>query len=423
MIEIVKAYLAMSPVRKTSKRRILAIVSALVIICSIVTLTAFAAAATYKVTIEEDGVELITISTRKETVEEFLKENSEEIKVGKFDYLDTSDFVPGKDCTVKIYRAQPIRVVDGGEVYYLNGAGPARQMLEKYNRGLGKFDEVNIPEDAMVNSNVTLRISRSFGVTIMADGKEVDVEIATGTVADAIKRSNIILDSDDETIPTAESALVSGMTIEVLRVEYKERTETQAIPFDTVTKKTPDLYVDQKKVSVKGCDGEKEITYKDRYVNGELESSEAVGEKVTKEMVSEVVLKGRVQRVNKIKFKNGLSPISELKVPSSLKLDANGVPTNYKRIVDGTAKAYYGGGITASGRKAMPGYIAVDPKQFPYGTELYIVSLDGKFIYGYCIAADTGGFVETNGCTVDLYMHTIEECYTWGHRGVRIYVL
>ena len=86
-------------------------------------------------------------------------------------------------------------------------------------------------------------------------------------------------------------------------------------------------------------------------------------------------------------------------------------------------KAYYGDKGTASGRKPMPGHIAVDPKQFPYGTELYIVSLDGKYIYGYCIAADTGGFVKTNGCTVDLFMNTIEECYSWGHRGVRIYVL
>ena len=47
------------------------------------------------------------------------------------------------------------------------------------------------------------------------------------------------------------------MEINVLRVEYKERTETVKIPFDTVTKRTPDLYVDQTKVSVEGADGEK----------------------------------------------------------------------------------------------------------------------------------------------------------------------
>ena len=52
------------------------------------------------------------------------------------------------------------------------------------------------------------------------------------------------------------------MEINVLRVEYKERTETVKIPFDTVTKRTPDLYVDQTKVSVEGVDGEKIVTYK-----------------------------------------------------------------------------------------------------------------------------------------------------------------
>ena len=423
MIEIVKAYLADLPVGKTTKRKVLAIASALVIICSIVTLTAFAAAATYKVTIKEDGAEPIVISTRESTVEELLGKNGKNITIGEYDYLDTSDFTPGEDCTLTIYRAQPIKVVDNGEIYYLNGAGPVAQMLEKHNRDLGKFDEVNIPDGEMVSSDKTVEISRSFGVTIICDGKEQNVEIASGTVADAIKRAGITLDEDDETVPTAESTLVTDMTIEVLRVEYKERVETEVIPYDTVTKKTSNLYVDQTKISVKGCDGEKEVTYRDKYVNGEFDSSETAQEKIIKEMVTQVVLKGRVPRVNAIKLKSGLTPISELPVPSYVKLDSKGLPTKYKRIVDGTAKAYYGDKGTASGRKPMPGHIAVDPKQFPYGTELYIVSLDGKYIYGYCIAADTGGFVKTNGCTVDLFMNTIEECYAWGHRGVRIYVL
>ena len=175
-------------------------------------------------------------------------------------------------------------------------------------------------------------------------------------------------------------------------------------------------------VRVEGVDGEKIVTYKDKYVNGDLDSSETVNEKITKQMVTEVILKGRVKRVKNIRLKTH-TPISELKVPARVQLDANGVPKNYKRIVDGTATAYYGGTGTASGRKPMPGHIAVNPKQFPYGTELYIVSLDGKFVYGYCIAADTGGFAKRNSCTVDLYMNTYEECCAWGYRGVRIYVL
>ena len=423
MMKRIKAFFAKLPVKNMSKRKVLATVSALAIVCSVATITVFAAAATYKVTVNEAGKKAFTVSTRADSVEKFIEDNADALSLGKYDYLDSSAFVAGEDCTVTVLRAQAIKVIDNGEIYYLNGAGPAAQMLEKHGRALGSFDEINLADDEFVSSDKPLEIKRSFGVTVIADGKSNDIEIASGTVADAVKRAGITMGEDDETDPAVDTVLTNGMEITVLRVEYKERIETETIPFDTVTRRTPDLYIDQTKVSVEGVDGEKIVTYRDKYVNGELESSETAQEKIIKEMVTQVVLKGRVPRVNAIKLKSGLTPISELPVPSYVKLDSKGLPTKYKRIVDGTAKAYYGDKGTASGRKPMPGHIAVDPKQFPYGTELYIVSLDGKYIYGYCIAADTGGFVKTNGCTVDLFMNTIEECYAWGHRGVRIYVL
>ncbi len=422
MMKRIKAFFAKLPVKNMSKRKVLATVSALVVVCSVVTITAFAAAATYKVTVNEAGKKAFTVSTRADSVEKFIEDNADALSLGKYDYLDSSAFVAGEDCTVTVLRAQAIKVIDNGEIFYLSGAGPAAQMLEKHSRALGRFDEINLADDEFVSSNKPLEIKRSFGVTVIADGKSNDIEIASGTVADALVRAGIIMGENDETDPAADTVLTNGMEITVLRVEYKERIETETIPFDTVTRRTPDLYIDQTKVSVEGVDGEKIVTYKDKYVNGDLASSEAVSEKITKESVTKVILKGRVNRVKNIKLKSN-TPISELKVPARVQLDANGLPKNYKKIVDGTATAYYGGGGTASGRKAMPGHIAVNPKQFPYGTELYIVSLDGNFVYGYCIAADTGGFAKANTCTVDLYMNTYEECCAWGYRGVRIYVL
>ena len=411
MLEHIKAFFAKLPVRNLSKRKVLATVSALAIIVSVVTVTAFAAAATYKVTVNEAGKTAYTVSTRADSVEKFIEDNADTLSLGKYDYLDSSSFEAGTNCTVTVLRSQVIKVIDKGEEFYLNGAGPAAQMLEKHGLTLGKFDETNLADGEFVSSDKTLEIKRSFGVTVIADGKSNDVQIASGTVKDAVARAGIKLGENDETDPALDTELTNGMEISVLRIEYKERTETVKVPFDTVTKRTPDLYVDQTKVSVKGVDGEKKVTYKDKYVNGDLDSSETVNEEVTRQMVTEVILKGRVKRVKSIKLKTH-TPISELKVPSRVQLNANGVPKNYKRIVDGTATAYYGGTGTA-----------VNPKQFPYGTELYIVSLDGKFVYGYCIAADTGGFAKRNSCTVDLYMNTYEECCAWGYRGVRIYVL
>ena len=122
-------------------------------------------------------------------------------------------------------------------------------------------------------------------------------------------------------------------------------------------------------------------------------------------------------------FGNGAAPISELDVPENIALDENGIPAEYKYCTEGKATAYTGDPATASGRTPMPGHIAVDPKEYPYGTELYIVSADGNYVYGYCVAADTGGFVNTSNIDVDLYMDNEQMCDDWGRRDIIIYVL
>lgn len=117
-------------------------------------------------------------------------------------------------------------------------------------------------------------------------------------------------------------------------------------------------------------------------------------------------------------------PMSELALPSSLQFDENGAPTEYLYYFDGIATAYSGGGLTSTGTTVYQGCVAVDPRVIPYGTEMWIVSQDGKYVYGYCRAEDTGGFIYwTDGRNVDLYMHSETDCNNWGVRGVRIYVL
>ena len=103
-------------------------------------------------------------------------------------------------------------------------------------------------------------------------------------------------------------------------------------------------------------------------------------------------------------------------------LDDNGVPLNYSNVITGSATAYSGDGTTSTGVTPRPGYVAVDPSEIPYGTKLYIVSTDG-IVYGYAIAADTGGFIYNSSTVVDLYYNTESECINFGRRNVKIYVL
>ena len=90
-----------------------------------------------------------------------------------------------------------------------------------------------------------------------------------------------------------------------------------------------------------------------------------------------------------------------------------------------TATAYYafgkggndinGNGITATGLRARRGIVAVDPRIIPLGTRLYIPG------YGEALAADTGGWIKNY--RVDLCFETLEECYKFGRRKIRVYLV
>lgn len=74
-----------------------------------------------------------------------------------------------------------------------------------------------------------------------------------------------------------------------------------------------------------------------------------------------------------------------------------------------------GNGITATGLRARKGIVAVDPRIIPLGTKLFIPG------YGEALAADTGGWIKNY--RIDLCFESLEECYRYGRRKIRIYLV
>ena len=120
----------------------------------------------------------------------------------------------------------------------------------------------------------------------------------------------------------------------------------------------------------------------------------------------------------------GLSQISEIPVPDSVRFDENGIPLNYRYKISGKSTTYIMGHTTATGTSVHPGVVAVNPRIIPYGTKMYIVANDGSgAIYGYASAEDTGGFIYMdNGPLVDMYVWTMNDVYAWGNHPVDIYI-
>ncbi len=405
--------------------RVTAIILAVAILCAG---TAFAATSetSYIVDIYE-GSQVTRIETTNTVAEEIVAEAG--IQLSEKDKLVLDAFEPGKDSRIEIYRAGQVTFVHtDGKIFNTFFAGTVAELIE--SQGITLSDNLfsSVDVNAVVTNNLRVEIISAYDIIINVDGEEKSVKTTAKTVGDLLTEQDIILDEDDEVSPTADTVLANNLVIDVLRVEYVTRETEEKIPFTTEKVNSSALNKGIEKVSQKGADGVKTNTYQDKVVNGVVESSELVSEEVTKEPVKEIIKVGTLVKQTSTKLgnnkieKNG-KPISELELPSKYTIDENNVPTEYKYTISGRGAAYcIPGGITSTGRPVKPGYIAVNPKQIPYGTEMWIVSNDGV-VYGYAIAADTGGFVKKGYFTCDLYMNSTEQCYQWGDRAVTIYVL
>lgn len=415
---------------KLTLKKIVAMISkakvkviALTLIVCFAAATIYAAAAnSYSVKIVVDDGE-INITTLRDDAADILKQANVEINDG--DVVDLSDFSSGSKSTITVYRACTITVYDDSDIgVQYPAVGSVERSLSENGIGLNDGDELSCGKDDVVYEGMEVVISRAFPVTVVADGETYKLNMASGTVADALNKAVVTIDDDDIISASLDTALTKGMTIKVTRVEYKERTVDEVLPYTTQKKNNASLYTDQTKTIRAGVNGRQNVTYKDKYVNGKLVESVKIKSVVTKAATERILEVGTKRRPTV--SASGFNTVSWLTAPSSLQIGKNGVPTSYKRVITGTASAYSGGGVTATGKSVKPGYIAVNPNQIPYGTKMWIVSDDGSYVYGYASAEDTGGFIYWSGSSstvCDLYFDSESQACAFGRRGVTIYIL
>ena len=281
------------------------------------------------------------------------------------------------------------------------------------------FEADIVNASRMGEETITVNPNPYCKVNIFADGNNYVVR-AKGSVADAIDAAGIDVDDDDLINVGLSEPLNASTNIVINRVEYVTEVKLEAIEYATEYKEDDNYVIGFSKVLVDGEEGELAKTICHTYVDGKLASSDIVSTEVTEEPVDEVIVQGTAE-VNPI----AAMSISQLDVPDYLALDENGVPTSYSNVLTGKSCAYSASpsAKTASGRQVKVGYVAVDPSIIPYGTELYIVSTDGKYVYGYAVAADTGTALLDGRILVDLFMESYDASCDWGAKQVNIYIL
>lgn len=209
-----------------------------------------------------------------------------------------------------------------------------------------------------------------------------------------------------------------GMQLHIENVVQSEESYTVEDPYETIYCNDPTLPEGEEKVLVEGATGQVLRVAQVVYRNGQEQSRIILEETVLQQPVDEIIAVGTGTNVGE-KLDEPLIGDGVIVLPTGEVLTYSSSDT-YKA----TAYTSYDAGcdrITATGTYVHTGTVAVDPTVIPYGTRMFIVTNDGRYIYGVSTAEDCGGGIK--GKHVDLYFETKAEAFAFGVRNCTIYFL
>jgi uncharacterized protein YabE (DUF348 family) len=139
---------------------------------------------------------------------------------------------------------------------------------------------------------LALTISTPKTVEVTADGKTRKITSVANRVADVLTELGISRSVRDRVSPGLESRVTDGAKIVVTRVSVKQETKTESIAYSTTKQKDSSLPKGQTKVVTAGKAGSKKVVRENTYVDGKLDSSTVLSEKVLTKPVTAVVKVG-----------------------------------------------------------------------------------------------------------------------------------
>lgn len=255
-------------------------------------------------------------------------------------------------------------------------------LLEKQAAGADRF----------VANDMTIRVKKAEEKTAKIGGKKRKINTYPGTVAETLAYNDIEWDEDDEIKPALDSELGFDDKIKITRVKVVVKEKTESIEPKEEGAVFDSSVASGTIVRTEGKPGKAVYKYTYKYVNGK--------KKKTKKEFDHWI-----RKPTNIQLKFGTSVTGE-----SGEVD-------FSETFIGNCTAYYFGNNAhgATGGRCHYGTCAVDPKVIPYGTKLYVEG------YGTAVANDCGGAVK--GHIIDLYMRSTKECFSWGRRNKKVYVL
>lgn len=302
--------------------------------------------------------------------------------------------------------------IEGDTREFSSYASTVEEFLNAEGVQLESKGYINYPLDTKLENNMHLVIKGPKNYTIEI-GKEVHEDLISphDTVQLVLQDLDFELGSLDYTEPELDSKIKDGDKIKLFKVKEVVEDIEKVIPYEEIVKNSKDLDKGVTRVVQKGKNGKKIEKIKQKFINGELVSTDTIEEKIIETPVTEMAERGTRQLVATTRGSRNFK--------KSITMNASAYDLSYRSTGKRPGDRYYG--ITASGTRARPGVVAVDPRVIPLGTKLYVESLDGTKDYGFATAEDTGGAIKGN--KIDLFFETRNQVRSFGRRNVKVYIL
>lgn len=385
---------------KHVSKAILTAVIAFVVAIGVFATSAFAGLVSqYNVEIQIDSDSVVIATNETQPIEILAQAN---IALAESDKLDITGFTEGEGGVIRIDKLNNVNIEFDGTIstysVYADTVGDAFDEL-----GLNVEDEakVNYALTDTVKDGMVITIRSAKHVTVSVDGKSSRYAIHQGTVNDLLSLAQVTLGKDDYTQPSADTELKENMTVTVFRVEYKTVTAKEEVAFKTIRRDDPSKPQGSETVMTEGVNGEDEVSYKVKYVNGKESEKTEISRTTVKQPIHKVLKVGTKQtdvKANGVSSRNGFSVGQKV----------TGRYTHYCACSSCNGKS---DGITASGKRVYNGmsnpyYVACN--WLPLGT---VINVDGQ---NYTVVDRGGSGLSTTG-RIDIFTpEGHAACYQYG---------
>ena len=285
-------------------------------------------------------------------------------------------------------------------------AETADDLLVERNLVRAPEDALNVDPASPLTDGETVVYRAAVPVTVVVDGAPCTVRTAAANVAALLKAQAVPYDKHDSVAPAPSTGIENDAVVIVRHVDAWTETVRKPLAAKVVKRWAFTLPAGRTKVLDPGKPGLAEVDY-------------AVTRSPDRRTVRRTKLIARVLRAPRARIVaegigeyTALSEIASRGIVGTLKLASSAlsmVATAYSAACAGCS------GVTATGRPAGHGVVAVDPSVIPLGTHMFIPG------YGHAVAGDTGGAIR--GHRIDLGFSSNAQASRFGRRPITVYLI